>query len=62
MILLITSLMAVVGAFLTANVSTFYIGTFYEQVEGVFGEDQRDFVSDLRSVAAESNGADLINE
>ena len=62
MILLITSLMAVVGTFLTANVSTFYINTFYEQVEGVFGADQRDFVSDLRSVAAENDGADLINE
>jgi two-component system sensor histidine kinase VicK len=62
MILLITSLMAVVGAFLTANVSTFYIDTFYEQVESVFGADQREFVSDLRNVAAESDGAQLINE
>ena len=62
MILLITSLMAVVGAFLTANVSTFYIDTFYEQVESVFGADQREFVSDLRNVAAESDGAQLIDE
>ena len=57
MILLIASLMAVVGAFLTANVSTFYIDTFYEQVESVFGADQREFVTDLRNVAAESDGA-----
>ena len=62
MILLITSLMAVVGAFLTANVSTFYIDTFYEQVEGVFGADQREFVADLRNVAAENDGAQLIDE
>ena len=62
MLLLITSLMAVVGAFLTANVSTFYIDTFYQQVEGVFGSDQRDFVADLRAVAAESDGAALIDE
>ena len=62
MILLITSLMAVVGAFLTANVSTFYIDTFYEQVESVFGADQREFVTDLRNVAAESDGAQLIDE
>ena len=62
LLLLITSLMAVVGAFLTANVSTFYIDTFYEQVESVFGSDQRDFVADLRDVAAESDGAALIDE
>ena len=62
MLLLITSLMAVVGAYLTANVSTFYIDTFYEQVNGVFGSAQRDFVADLRSVAAESDGAELIDE
>ena len=62
MILLITSLMAVVGAFLTANVSTFYIDTFYEQVESVFGADQREFVTDLRNVASESDGAQLIDE
>ena len=62
MILLIASLMAVVGAFLTANVSTFYIDTFYEQVENVFGADQREFVTDLRNVAAENDGAQLIDE
>ena len=62
MLLLITSLMAVVGSFLTANVSTFYIDTFYEQVEGVFGADQREFVADLRSVAAEPDGAQLTDE
>ena len=32
LLLLITSLMAVVGAFLTASVSSFYIDSFYEQI------------------------------
>ena len=62
LLLLITSLMAVVGAFLTTSVSSFYIDTFYQQMNSVFGEDQRDFVADLRSAAAEENGAELIRE
>ena len=62
LLLLITSLMAVVGAFLTTNVSSFYIDTFYQQMNSVFGADRRDFVADLRSAAAEENGADLIKE
>ena len=47
LLLLITSLMAVVGAFLTTSVSSFYINTFYEQIADVFGEDQQEFVSIL---------------
>lgn len=62
LLLLITSLMAVVGAFLTTSVSSFYIETFYQQMDSVFGADQRDFVTDLRSAAAEENGAELIQE
>ena len=62
LLLLITSLMAVVGAFLTTSVSNFYIETFYQQMDSVFGVDQRDFVTDLRSAAAEENGAELIQE
>ena len=62
LLLLITSLMAVVGAFLTTSVSSFYIDTFYQQMNSVFGADQRDFMADLRSAAAEENGADLIKE
>ena len=41
LLLLITSLMAVVGAFLTTSVSSFYINTFYQQMADVFGEDDR---------------------
>ena len=33
LLLLITSLMAVVGAFLTTSISSFYIDTFYEQIQ-----------------------------
>ena len=52
LLLLITSLMAVVGAFLTTSVSSFYIDTFYQQMNSVFGVDQRELMSDLRSAAA----------
>lgn len=62
LLLLITSLMAVVGAFLTTSVSGFFIDTFYDQMNSVFGADQGDFVADLRSAAAEENGAELIQE
>ena len=40
LLLLITSLMAVVGAFLTTSVSSFYIDTFYEQISAVFSDDR----------------------
>ena len=39
LLLLITSLMAVVGAFLTTSISSFYIDTFYEQINAVFGDE-----------------------
>ena len=38
MLLLITSLMTIVGAFLTTSITGFYIQEFYEQVESVFGD------------------------
>ncbi len=62
LLLLITSLMAVVGAFLTMNVSSFYIDTFYQQMNSVFGQERRDFVADLRTAAAEENGVELVKE
>ena len=62
LLLLILSLMAVVGAFLTTSVSSFYIDTFYEQMDSVFGSDQGDFVSSLRSEAAQPDGAARILE
>ena len=38
MLLLITSLMAIVGAFLMTSVTGFYIDEFYQQMESVFGD------------------------
>ena len=48
MLLLVTSLMAVVGAFLMTSVTNFYIDDFYEQMSEVFGESNATFVSSLR--------------
>ncbi|WP_298021337.1 ATP-binding protein [uncultured Dysosmobacter sp.] len=62
LLLLITSLMAVVGAFLTTSVSSFYIDTFYQQMDSVFGSTQRDFVSSLRSEAELEDGAQRLQD
>ena len=62
LLLLITSLMAVVGAFLTINVSNFFTNTFYQQIDSVFGEDQREFVTSLRGEAAQDDGADRVHD
>ena len=62
MLLLITSLMAVVGAFLTTSVSSFYINTFYQQIDSVFGEEQGSFVADLRNSATSPDGEDRLKE
>lgn len=54
MLLLITSLMAVVGAFLMTSVTGFYINDFYQQVNRVFGSgqpDAEDFYRGLTSKA-----------
>ena len=45
--------MAVVGAFLTTSVSSFYIETFYQQMGTVFGETNADFVYTLREEAGQ---------
>ena len=56
LLLLITSLMAVVGSFLTTSVSSFYIDGFYEQMNYVFGETNADFVFSLQDAADQSGG------
>ena len=38
MLLLITSLMTVVGAFLMTSITDFYVDAFYQQMESVFGD------------------------
>ena len=62
LLLLITSLMTVVGAFLTTSVSSFYIDTFYQQISEVFSTENADFVSSLRSEAAQPDGAARIQD
>ena len=57
MLLLVTSLMAVVGAFLMTSVTNFYIDDFYEQMSEVFGESNAAFVSSLHEEAAQEDGA-----
>ena len=56
MLLLITSLMTVVGAFMMTSITGFYIDEFYQQVEGVFGDSDpanAAFVNSLRREAAQ---------
>lgn len=67
MLMLITSLMATVGAFLTINVSSFYIDGFYTQMDDMFGSEKEadgvaaaknpSFMSDLLSAADSPEGA-----
>jgi len=60
LLLLITSLMAVVGAFLTAGVSSYYIDSFYQLMDDNFGEGNADFMKSLSSAAAQSDSQDRI--
>ncbi len=62
MLLLVTSLMAVVGAFLITSVSNFYFDDFYTQMDEVFGSENAEFVNSLRSAAAQSDGAARLQE
>ena len=54
--------MTVVGAFLTTSVSKFYIDTFYQQMNDVFGADNSSVVSDLRNAAEEDNAVERISD
>lgn len=56
MLLLITSLMLVVGAFLMRGVRSFYQQEFYAQMYNVFSTNT-ELVDDLRSAAEEDDGA-----
>jgi len=58
MLLLITSLMTIVGAFMMTSITAFYIDEFYQQMESVFGDSNPaniPFVASLRSWAEEEN-------
>ena len=52
MVLLISSLMLVVGTFLTTSVSRYYIDSFREQMIDVFGDGSNSLVPTLRNNAA----------
>ena len=58
LLLLITSLMAVVGTFLTTSVSSFFIDSFYQQMDSVFGAGS-DFYPTLCAGAEEGGAARL---
>ena len=60
LLLLITSLMAVVGTFLTTSVSSFFIDSFYQQMDSVFGAGS-DFYPTL-CAGAEEGGATRLQE
>ncbi len=65
MLLLITSLMTVVGAFMMTSITSFYIDEFYQQVESVFGDSNPvngAFVNDLRREAAQSGGLQVLQQ
>ena len=56
LVLLIVSVMAVVGTFLINSVSTFYLDSFYEQVQDVFDPA---LIASLEQTAAETGAAGL---
>ena len=65
MLLLITSLMTVVGAFMMTSITGFYIDEFYQQVESVFGDSNpanSAFVNDLRREAAQPGGLQVLQQ
>lgn len=55
LVLLITSLMTVVGAFLMTSVTSFYIDEFYTQMNGAFSDAS--FYAALQTEAAQADGA-----
>ena len=62
MLLLITSLMTIVGAFLMTSITSFYIDQFYEQMSGTFGNDRASFYQALRSEAAGEDGLQRVQQ
>ena len=62
MLLLITSLMTIVGAFLMTSITSFYIDQFYEQMSGTFGNDRASFYQALRSEAAGEDGLQRVRQ
>lgn len=65
LLLLITSLMTIVGAFLMTSINGFYIDEFYQRMDDVFGDgtpSNAAFVDSLRKEAAHEDGASLLQD
>ena len=65
LLLLITSLMTIVGAFMMTSITSFYIDEFYQQIEKVFGDSNPSngaFVNSLRREAAQENGVQTLQQ
>lgn len=65
LLLLITSLMTIVGAFMMTSITSFYIDEFYQQIEKVFGGSNPsniDFVNTLRQEASQENGIQTLQQ
>ena len=60
MLLLITSLMTIVGAFLMTSVTSFYVDEFYKQMANIFGADNEAFLNNLRLEAAQEDGLEQV--
>ena len=60
MLLLITSLMIIVGAFLMTSITGFFIDDFYQQVDAIFGSSNASFVNNLRAMAAQEDALEDI--
>lgn len=60
MLLLVTALMIVVGAFLMTSISNFYTNQFYNQMDEMFGEQNAAFVNSLRSEASQNDGLERL--
>lgn len=56
LVLLIVSVMAVIGTFLINSVSTFYLDSFYEQIQNTFSAD---LLRSMQQAAAEAQAAGL---
>ena len=57
LVLMIISVMAVVGTFLINSVNTFYLDSFYEQMQNVF--NQSSTMDSLKDAAAEQGAPGL---
>ena len=63
LLLLITSLMTIAGAFMMTSITSFYIDEFYQQIERVFGDSDpanAAFVNSLRQEAAQEGGVETL--